>query len=237
MIKNRVFIKVFRTLSVGILEARSRMFVPSVVLGLMLCLLLICMPVSAWAQDFVASPQVIDDADEDTAFSPNGDGIQDNLIISFVTDGFRGNYRITIDVHGPAAIGPPDGMFNNDDDWVIRGDVGRGRVGVQPSDDPRIIHQKWNGTDRSPTQGVALAPRVVADGIYQIRVEIDAFQNGTVNPGENGYDSVTLAAVVDSDAPQLSSVVSLLNFSPNSDTIQDTTTISYTLSEDLSDLN
>ena len=44
-----------------------------------------------WALRFETSPQVIDDIYEDTVFSPNGDGIQDRLLIGFVTDGDLGD--------------------------------------------------------------------------------------------------------------------------------------------------
>ena len=58
-----------------------------------------------WALRFQTSPQAIDDVDEDTVFSPNGDGVQDTLLISFITDGDFGDFRITIDTHGPSGVG------------------------------------------------------------------------------------------------------------------------------------
>ncbi|MCZ6677463.1 MAG: hypothetical protein O7E52_09450, partial [Candidatus Poribacteria bacterium] len=72
-----------------------------------------------WAQGFESLPRVIDSADEDSVFSPNDDRVQDTLIIGFVTKGARGDFRITIDVHGPGGIGSPDGVFDVDDDWVV----------------------------------------------------------------------------------------------------------------------
>ena len=200
-------------------------------------------PGPVWGQGFEGPPRAIDDADEDTSFSPNGDGVQDNLIISFVTDGFHGDFRITIDVHGPGASGPPDGKFSLDDDWVFpklnpnpKGRLGPARPGVQPPDDPKIIRQVWDGKDRSPDQGEQPAARSLADGTYQIRVEVDAFQDDTVLIGTLGYQAIILTATIDRKAPQLSGNVLRSNFSPNRDGVFDTTPISYTLSEDLKDL-
>ena len=70
--------------------------------------------------------RLIDDVDEDNVFSPNGDGVQDTLLISFVTDGDFGDFRIIIDTHGPSGVGKPDGQFRVDEDWVITGEVGPG---------------------------------------------------------------------------------------------------------------
>ena len=39
-------------------------------------------------------PRAIDDVNEDTVFSPNGDGVQDTLLIGFITDGDFGDFRI-----------------------------------------------------------------------------------------------------------------------------------------------
>ena len=200
-------------------------------------------PVPVWGQGFEGPPRVIDDADEDAVFSPNGDGVQDNLIISFVTDGFHGDFRITIDVHGPGASGPPDGKFSLDDDWVFpklnpdtKGRLGPARPGVQPPDDPKVIRQEWDGKDRSPDQGEQPAARTVADGTYQIRVEVDAFQDDTVLVGTLGYQSVILSATIDRKPPKMSGNILRGDFSPNADGIFDTTVIAYTLSEDLKDL-
>ena len=57
-------------------------------------------------------PRAIDDINEDTVFSPNGDGVQDTLLIGFVTDGDLGDFRIMIDTHGPSGVGSPDGRFD-----------------------------------------------------------------------------------------------------------------------------
>ena len=210
---------------------------------LLLQLALFVTPVSVWGQNFEAPPRVIDNADEDTIFSPNQDGVQDNLIISFVTDGFHGDFRIIIDVHGPGASGPPDGKFNADDDWVFpklnpdtKGRLGPARRGVQPPDDPKVIRIEWNGSDRSSDQEAEPAPRAVADGTYQIRVEVDAFQDDTVLVGTLGYQSVITLATIDRTSPQLSGNILRANFSPNGDGIFDTAAISYALSEDLKDL-
>ena len=87
-----------------------------------------------WAIRFQTSPQVIDDVDEDTVFSPNGDGIQDTLLISFITDGDLGDFRIIIDTHGPSGVGRPDNQFRVDEDWVITGQLGSG---IDEDDHPK----------------------------------------------------------------------------------------------------
>ena len=187
-----------------------------------------------WAAGFETSPQVIDDADEDTTFSPNGDGVQDKLLIGFVTDGSLGDFRITIDVHGAGAIGAPDGKFDVNDDWVVKGFIGSG---ITVNDAPRIIGQEWDGKDRSSDQQTPPAARALADGTYQIKVEIDAFQNGTVGVGELGYTTATRSATIDAKSPQLSvEAVSQPYFSPNADGFKDTTIITYRLGEDLAEL-
>jgi methionine-rich copper-binding protein CopC len=201
------------------------------------CLLfLLAVSTSTWGQFFESPPRIIDDANEDTVFSPNGDGVQDNLIISFVTNGFTGDYRIMIDVHGPGAVGRPDGVFDIDDDWVVLGAVGPGPSEFYPENNPKIIHQEWDGTDRAPSQDAPPSARPVRNGNYEIRVETDAFEDGAIDIINPTYQSSTLVAVVDIDAPQISSTASHLFFSPNGDAIKDTTTITYALSEHLSDL-
>ena len=60
-----------------------------------------------WALVFQDPPRVIDDVAEDTVFSPNGDGVQDILLISFITDGDIGDFRIIIDTHGTKWSGCP----------------------------------------------------------------------------------------------------------------------------------
>ena len=80
------------------------------------------------------SPRAIDDVDEDNVFSPNGDGVQDTLLISFITDGDLGDFRIIIDTHGPSGVGRPDGQFRFDEDWVITGKLG---PGIDEEDHPK----------------------------------------------------------------------------------------------------
>ena len=91
---------------------------------------------------FQTSPQAIDDVDEDVFFSPNGDGVQDTLLIGFITDGDFGDFRIIIDTHGPSGVGPPDGRFRVDEDWVVIGDLG---PGIEEDDFPKAIREAWHG--------------------------------------------------------------------------------------------
>ena len=237
MIKNCTCLQIYWGLPVKKPKIRFHPLIPKLLFQLSSFLLLAAISSSAWGQFFESPPRVIDDANEDTVFSPNGDGVQDNLIISFVTNGFLGDYRIVIDVHGPGAIGQPDGRFDIEDDWFVKGKVGSGQMDLEPPDAPKIIHQEWDGMDRAPSQETPPNARPVANGSYQIRVETDAFEDGVVSLGEPTYYSSTLTAVIDADAPQISSTISRLSFSPNGDAIKDTTTVSYTLSEHLSNLN
>ncbi len=71
-----------------------------------------------WGQQkgFQVNPQAIDNMDGDSVFSPNGDGVQDKLLIVLTMDGTTGEYRIIIDVHSPGGVGQPDGKFKPDDD-------------------------------------------------------------------------------------------------------------------------
>ena len=236
MIKNCTRFQNCRVLVVENSTIRFRALTAALLLQLNSFLLLLAISTSAWGQ-FESPPQVIDDANEDTVFSPNGDGVQDILIISFVTNGFLGDYRIIVDVHGPGAVGQPDGRFDIEDDWFVKGKVGSGNLNLIPPGNPKIIHQEWDGMDRAPSQEVPPNARPVGNGTYQIRVETDAFEDGIVSLGEPTYYSSTLTAVIDVDAPQVSSTVSDLSFSPNSDAIKDATTITYTLSEHLVNLN
>ena len=226
----------------GILPAKRPQFwlrtrIPTLLFQLNCLLFLLAVSTSTWGQFFESPPRIIDDANEDTVFSPNGDGVQDNLIISFVTNGFTGDYRIVIDVHGPGAVGRPDGVFDIDDDWIVIGAVGPGPSEFYPENNPKIIHQEWDGMDRAPSQDAPPSARPVGPGNYEIRVETDAFEDGAIDIINPTYQSSTLVAVVDIDAPQISSTASHLFFSPNSDAIKDTTTITYALSEHLSDLS
>ena len=236
MIKNCIRCQIDRVLAVKNPKIRFRTLKSSLLIQLSYFLLLLVISASAWGQFFESPPRVIDDANEDTVFSPNGDGIQENLIISFVTNGFTGDYRIIIDVHGPGAVGRPDGKFDIDDDWLIIGAVGPGQSDLYPGNNPKIIHQEWDGMDRAPSQEAPPNARPVGNGSYEILVETDAFEDGVVNIIDFTYQSSKLTAVIDVDAPQISSTASHLFFSPNSDAIKDTTTIAYTLSEHLSEL-
>ena len=237
MIKNCMRCQICRVLAVKKQKIRFRTLKPSLLIPLSHFLLILAISASAWGQFFESPPRVIDDANEDTVFSPNGDGVQDNLIISFVTNGFQGDYRITIDVHGPGAVGRPDGKFDIEDDWFVKGKVGSGQLDLQPPDDPKIIHQEWDGMSRAPSQDSPPNARPVGSGSYEILVETDAFEDGVVDITDFTYQSSKLTAVIDVDAPQISSTASHLFFSPNSDAIKDTTTIAYTLSEHLSELS
>ena len=236
MIKNCIRCQIYRVLAVKNPKIRFRTLKSSLLIQLSYFLLLLAISASAWGQFFESPPRVIDDANEDTVFSPNGDGVQENLIISFVTNGFTGDYRIIIDVHGPGAVGRPDGKFDIDDDWLIIGAVGPGQSDLYPGNNPKIIHQEWDGMDRDPSQEAPPNARPVGNGSYEILVETDAFEDGVVNIIDFTYQSSKLTAVIDVDAPQISSTASHLFFSPNSDAIKDTTTIAYTLSEHLSEL-
>ena len=211
--------------------------IPILLFQLSCFLYLLAVPTSTWGQFFESPPRVIDDANEDNVFSPNGDGIQDNLIIGFVTNGFTGDYRIIIDVHGPVAVGRPDGVFDIDDDWVVLGKVGPGPSEFYPENNPKIVHVEWDGMDRAPSQAAPPNAHLVGNGRYEIRVETDAFENGAIDVHNPTYQSTTLIAVVDIFAPRISGSYSHQFFSPNSDATKDTTTITYTLSEHLSELS
>ena len=121
--------RIGRSLPVKRQKFRLRTRIPILLFQLNCFLFLLAVSTSTWGQFFESPPRVIDDANEDTVFSPNGDGVQDKLIISFVTNGFTGDYRIMIDVHGPGAVGRPDGKFDIDDDWFILGAVGTWAIG------------------------------------------------------------------------------------------------------------
>ena len=126
-----------------------------------------------WALVFQDPPRVIDDVDEDTVFSPNGDGVQDILLISFITDGDIGDFRIIIDTHGPSGVGAPDGYFRVDEDWVITGELG---LGIDEEDNPKAIREAWDGNDFSRQQEDK-NPHLLNDGKYRIQIEIDSFPN------------------------------------------------------------
>ena len=134
----------------------------------------------AWALRFQTPPQVIDDINEDAVFSPNEDGVQDRLLIGFVTDGDLGDFRIVIDTHGPGGVGTPDGKFDLEEDWVITGELGSG---IDEDDHPRAIREAWDGNDFSRQQEEK-NPRPLQDGRYRIKIEIDAVPNNSVNIAE-----------------------------------------------------
>ena len=185
-----------------------------------------------WALRFPTPPRAIDDINEDTVFSPNGDGVQDTLLISFITDGDFGDFQIIIDTHGPSGVGLPDGQFRFDEDWVVTGELG---PGIDEEDLPRAIREAWDGNDFSRQQEDK-NPRLLKDGWYRIQVEIDDAPNGEVNRTESGYLSVQLSAIIDNSLPEISSVTSQLDLSPNGDNIIDEVQIGYRLSEDLEEL-
>ena len=237
MIKNCKRFKMFRVPTAKQARLQFAVLPPTYLVQLSSLLLLLIASASAWGQFFESPPRVIDDAHEDIVFSPNGDGIQDNLIIGFVTNGFTGDYRIIIDVHGPIAVGRPDGVFDIDDDWVVFGAVGPGPSEFYPENNPKIVHLEWDGMDRSPNQVAPPNARPVSPGRYEIRVETDAFENGAIDVNNPTYQSTTLIAVVDTKAPDMSGSFSNHFFSPNSDSTKDATTITYKLSEHLSKLS
>ena len=185
-----------------------------------------------WAIRFQTSPQAIDDVDEDNVFSPNGDGVQDTLLIGFVTDGDYGDFRIIIDTHGPSGVGKPDGQFRVDEDWVITGEVGPGIDEFAP---PTAIREAWDGNDFSRQQEEK-NPHPLGDGRYRIRIEIDAVPNEEVSRAESGYVAIQLAAIIDNELPQLSATAPQRDLSPNGDTITDEIQIDYGLSENLAEL-
>ena len=186
----------------------------------------------AWALRFQTAPQAIDDIYEDIVFSPNGDGVQDTFLISFITDGDLGDFRIIIDTHGPSGVGAPDGHFRIDEDWVITGELG---PGIEENDAPKAIREAWDGNDFSRQQEDK-NPRLLNDGPYRIQVEIDVVPNEEVNLADSGYRAVRLSAVIDNTPPQLSAIASQRDLSPNGDTITDESQINYGLSEDLAEL-
>ena len=204
------------------------------VLQLLLYLPLPFSPVQplAWGLGFDSEPRVIDDADEDDVFSPNGDDVQDKLLISFVTDGARGDFRIIIDVHGGGGIGPPDGEFDPADDWLIIGEIGSGAT---ENDAPKVIRREWDGKDRSPEQEGPTTVRTVRDGTYTIRVDIDDFQDGRVDGVFGRRETETVTATVDTISPRVTTQISRREFSPNDDGIKDSTEFIYSLSEALPD--
>ena len=185
-----------------------------------------------WALRFQTAPQAIDDVYEDTVFSPNGDGIQDTFLISFITDGDLGDFRIIIDTHGPSGVGAPDGHFRIDEDWVITGEVG---PGIEENDAPKAIREAWDGNDFSRQQE-GKSPHLLNDGRYRIQIEIGVAPNEEDDLAGSEYRAVRLSAIIDNTPPQLSAIASQRDLSPNGDTIVDEAQINYGLSEDLTEL-
>ena len=180
--------------------------------------------VTVHANDFEVAPQVVDTEGQDSFFSPNADGTQDELEIVFVMDGTTGEYQIVIDVHGPGGVGQPDNKFDADDDWSVLGKFG---PGLTVNDDLKRIHIEWDGRDSNS--------KLVADGTYQLQLQIDFFQDELLNPTRTDHTR-TFSITVDTQPPQVSPQVTRSEFSPNSDGSRDTLTLNYTLDETLSEL-
>ena len=185
-----------------------------------------------WGQQkgFQVNPQAIDNMDGDSVFSPNGDGVQDKLLIVLTMDGTTGEYRIIIDVHSPGGVGQPDGKFEPDDDWMVMGDFG---PGPPNSAEKRIIIHEWDGRNHHSNQDATL--RQLQDGTYEIQIEIDFFRNDEFNPSTPEH-TVKLTSVIDTKSPQTSANLSRAQFSPNGDGRQDINTLSYSIAEDLTTL-
>ena len=142
-------------------------------------------------------------------------------------DGTTGEYQIVIDVHGPGGVGQPDNKFDADDDWSVLGEFG---PGLTVNDDPKRIHIEWDGQDSNNASS-----KLVADGTYQLRLQIDFFQDELLNPTQTDHTR-TFSVTVDTQPPQVSPQVTRSEFSPNSDGSRDTLTLNYTLDERLSKL-
>ncbi|MCD6508119.1 Ig-like domain-containing protein [Candidatus Poribacteria bacterium] len=168
---------------------------------------------------FVTVPSVTDNRGIDSTFSTASDSLERKAIITFQTTGASGDYRVIIDTNGPGGVERPDGQFNPDDDWVKIGMLGSATGEVQ------TIAVEWDGRDRKG--------RVVEDGTYKIRVEIDYNPNGMID---------TTAAFAEETQVTVDSVKPIISlkagpFSPNGDGSNDTALISYVLSEDVQELN
>lgn len=194
----------------------------------MIFILIICNQF-VWGQQkgFQVNPQAIDNMDGDSVFSPNGDGVQDKLLIVLTMDGTTGEYRIIIDVHSPGGVGQPDGNFEPDDDWMVMGDFG---PGPPNSAEKRIIIHEWDGKNHHSSQDATL--RQLQDGAYEIQIEIDFFRNDEFTPPTPEH-TVKLTSVIDTKSPQTSANLSRAQFSPNGDGRRDLNTISYSIAEDL----
>ena len=188
----------------------------------------LCSCISVYAADFAIPPQVLDDTTEiDAVFSPNGDNIQDKVVIVFEMDGTTGEYEIIIDVHGPGGVGKPDGQFNVDDDWSVLGKFG---PGVTINDAPKRFRIEWDGRD-----SVAGTAKTVTDGNYQLRLQVDFFQNEILDPIQDSHSQI-FPIIVDTESPQTSAKLERTGFSPNGDGNRDQLPINYVLGEQLSGL-
>lgn len=167
---------------------------------------------------FVTAPSVTDNRGNDSTFSTDKASLEPRAIITFQTTGASGDYRVIIDTNGPGGVERPDGQFNPEDDWVKIGMLGSATGEVQ------TITVEWDGKDRKG--------RVVEDGTYKIRVEIDYNPNGVIDT--TAAFSEETEVTVDSVKPIIS--LEAEPFSPNGDGSNDTAIISYVLSEDVREL-
>ena len=161
-----------------------------------------CFVVTVHANDFEVAPQVVDTEGQDSFFSPNADGTQDELEIVFVMDGTTGEYQIVIDVHGPGGVGQPDNKFDADDDWSVLGKFG---PGLTVNDDLKRIHIEWDGRDSNS--------KLVADGTYQLQLQIDFFQDELLNPTRTDHTR-TFSITVDTQPPKFPLKSPVLSFRP-----------------------
>ena len=111
------------------------------------------------------------------------------------TFGGQSKYQIIIDVHGPGGIGQPDGQFNADDDWSTLGKFG---PGLNVNDAPKRLRIEWDGKD-----SLAATAKLVADGNYQLRLQVDFFQDELLNPIQESHTK-TFSVTVDTQLPETS---------------------------------
>jgi hypothetical protein len=168
---------------------------------------------------FVTPPSVRDSRGIDSTFSTDSASLEPKAIITFQTTGASGDYRVIIDTNGIGGkIEGADGQFSPDDDWVKIGMLGSLTGEVE------TVIVEWNGRDRNG--------RVVADGTYKIRVEIDYVPNGQIDTTVSYTEETEVT--VDSRKPIIS--LKADPFSPNSDGSSDVAMISYVLSEDVQEM-
>ena len=168
---------------------------------------------------FVTTPSVTDNRGNDSTFSTDNASLEPKAIITFQTTGASGDYRVIIDTSGTGGIERPDGQFNPDVDWVKIGMLG------SATGETQTITVEWNGRDRKG--------RVVEDGTYKIRVEIDYVPNGQIDTSVSYSEEIEVT--VDSKKPII--LLEAEPFSPNGDESNDTALISYVLSEDVQELD